>query len=124
MESHKRAVMVGVVLFVLMDLVVSGCDLMRWVFFDETQSRTQLASFAVTVAGNPERLLADAQGEIDHDDQVVTIHVPTGTIVTDLRPEFVLKRQGEMRVNGETQVSGQSAQDFSQPIAYDLYDGG
>ncbi|MDL5246736.1 glycoside hydrolase xylanase [Leptospira weilii] len=52
----------------------------------------------------------------------VSVAVPNGTDLTSLKPNFLIPENSKLEVNGETQVSGTSIQNFTNPVIYKFTD--
>lgn len=57
-------------------------------------------------------------GFIDDEAFAVFLTVPQGTDVTNLKPSFTTDDGAIVKVNGNTQTSGVTAQDFTNPVTY------
>lgn len=77
-------------------------------------SHTLLSEFKFTMADNP-AVLEDIAASIEQND--VSLTTPFITDVTNLIPQFTTTGQ-QVTVNGVPQISGVSAQDFSEPVYY------
>ncbi|WP_078124836.1 glycoside hydrolase xylanase [Leptospira alexanderi] len=53
---------------------------------------------------------------------MVSVSVPNGTDLTALKANFLIPENSKLEVNGETQVSGTSVQNFTNPVIYKFTD--
>ncbi|AVV51524.1 glycoside hydrolase xylanase domain protein [Leptospira santarosai] len=58
----------------------------------------------------------------DQPTSTVNVAVPNGTDLTSLKPNFLIPENSKLEVNGETQVSGTSVQNFTNPVIYKFTD--
>ncbi len=79
----------------------------------------QLLAFAFTLADNPgSGLTADVQATIDSTSRNVVLNVPFGTILKGLVSTFTVALRATVKVGDLVQVSGDTPNDFTAPLAY------
>lgn len=57
-------------------------------------------------------------GVVDEEKHMIKLEVPNGTDIKTLVPTFTTTEGGSVRVGNESQVSGMTAQDFTNPVTY------
>lgn len=77
----------------------------------------EITDFRFAAVNNGDRLSADSAGEISGDS--ITVTVPYGTNVTSLVAEFVTNST-VVEVNDVLQVNGETPNDFTAPVIYDV----
>lgn len=82
---------------------------------------------AISCAKNTEKVFLEfgflkpkAVGAIDEANHEISVKVPYNTNIKDLAAEFKCSDYARVEVDGKEQVSGQTMQDFSNPIDYNV----
>lgn len=78
----------------------------------------ELKSFSFTEANNPEALSADYVGTISEVDKTVRVTMPAFADKSSLIATFTVGEDNTVTVNGVTQTSGVTANDFNAPVDY------
>lgn len=78
----------------------------------------ELKSFSFTEAANPEALSADYVGTISEVDKTVRVTMPAFADKSSLIAIFTVGEDNTVTVNGVTQTSGVTANDFNAPVDY------
>ncbi len=57
-------------------------------------------------------------GDIDYENQTVSVTLPTGTNLSSLTASFINAINSDIEIDGTPQVSGETVNDFSSPLTY------
>lgn len=80
-----------------------------------------IISFGFYAEDNPNVLFKDYEGTVNG--TAISVEVPSDAVITDLVARYETTAGAVVQVNGAEQVSGESGNDFTSPVAYTVVDG-